>query len=31
MIAGLGCFRYQAGQRDPLDIDVLPNWPLTTL
>lgn len=28
MIAGVGCFRFQSGQRDPLDIDVLPNWPL---
>jgi N6-L-threonylcarbamoyladenine synthase len=31
MIAGVGCFRYQAGQRDPLDMDVLPNWPLSEL
>jgi len=31
MIAGLGCYRYLAGQRDPLDLDVLPNWPLTAL
>ena len=28
MIAGAGYFRYVAGQRDGLDIDVLPNWPL---
>jgi N6-L-threonylcarbamoyladenine synthase len=31
MIAGAGCFRYQAGQRDSLDMDVLPNWPLSEL
>jgi N6-L-threonylcarbamoyladenine synthase len=31
MIAGLGCYRYLVGQRDPLDMDVLPNWPLSTL
>jgi N6-L-threonylcarbamoyladenine synthase len=31
MMAGVGCFRYQAGQRDKLDIDVLPNWPLNEL
>ena len=31
MIAGAGCFRYRAGQRDGLDIDVLPNWPLSEL
>jgi N6-L-threonylcarbamoyladenine synthase len=31
MIAAAGCFRYQAGQRDPLDMDVLPNWPLSAL
>lgn len=29
MIAAAGYARYIAGQRDPLDIDVLPNWPLT--
>jgi N6-L-threonylcarbamoyladenine synthase len=29
MIAAAGHFRYIAGQRDPLNIDVLPNWPLT--
>ena len=28
MIAGAGYFRYVAGQRDGLDMDVLPNWPL---
>ncbi len=31
MMAGVGCFRYRAGQRDALDIDVLPNWPLSEL
>ncbi len=31
MIAGAGCFRFQAGQRDKLDMDVLPNWPLSEL
>lgn len=31
MIAGLGCYRYLAGQRDRLDLDVLPNWPFTYL
>jgi N6-L-threonylcarbamoyladenine synthase len=31
MIAGAGCFRYQAGQRDDLDMDVLPNWPVSAL
>ncbi len=29
MIAGAGYYRYAAGQRDSLDMDVLPNWPLT--
>jgi N6-L-threonylcarbamoyladenine synthase len=28
MIAALGHWRYLAGQRDALDIDVLPTWPL---
>ena len=28
MIAAVGHQRYLAGQRDALDIDVLPNWPL---
>jgi len=28
MIAAAGYFRYAHGQRDGLDIDVLPNWPL---
>ena len=31
MVAGVGCFRFQAGQRDSLDMDVLPNWPLSEL
>ncbi len=29
MIAGAGYFRFIQGQRDPLDMDVLPNWPLS--
>ena len=28
MIAGAGYYRYVMGQRDGLEIDVLPNWPL---
>jgi N6-L-threonylcarbamoyladenine synthase len=28
MIAAAGYFRYQAGQRDSLDFDVTPTWPL---
>jgi N6-L-threonylcarbamoyladenine synthase len=28
MIAGAGYFRFIQGQRDPLDMDVFPNWPL---
>jgi len=28
MIAAAGHFRYESGQRDALDLDVLPNWPL---
>ena len=28
MIAAAGYFRFINGQRDPLDIDVYPNWPL---
>jgi N6-L-threonylcarbamoyladenine synthase len=31
MIAGVGCYRFQAGQRDDLGMDVLPNWPLSDL
>jgi len=29
MIAGAAYFRFIQGQRDPLDMDVLPNWPLS--
>jgi N6-L-threonylcarbamoyladenine synthase len=31
MIAGVGYYRYANGQRDSLDIDVLPNWPFSEL
>ncbi len=31
MISGAGYYRYIDGQRDDLDIDVLPNWPLSEL
>jgi N6-L-threonylcarbamoyladenine synthase len=31
MIAGAGFFRYCAGQRDELDMDALPNWPVSEL
>jgi N6-L-threonylcarbamoyladenine synthase len=31
MMAGVGCFRFRAGQRDALDMDVLPNWPLSEI
>lgn len=31
MVAGAGFFRYINGQRDALDIDVLPNWPISEL
>jgi len=31
MIAGAGYYRYARGQRDGLDMDVLPNWPLSEL
>lgn len=31
MIAGAGYFRYQAGHRDGLDFDVLPNWQFNRL
>ncbi len=31
MIAGAGCFRFAAGQRDGLDLDALPTWPLSEL
>ena len=29
MIAGAGYYRFVNGQRDPLEMDVLPNWPLS--
>jgi len=31
MIAAAGYYRYAHGQRDGLDMDVLPNWPLSEL
>jgi N6-L-threonylcarbamoyladenine synthase len=31
MIASAGYYRYASGQRDGLDMDVLPNWPLSEL
>jgi N6-L-threonylcarbamoyladenine synthase len=31
MIAGVGYYRYIQDQRDELDMDVLPNWPLSEL
>jgi N6-L-threonylcarbamoyladenine synthase len=31
MVAGAGYFRYVAGQRDSLNIDVMPNWPVSEL
>ncbi len=31
MIAAAGYYRFQAGQRDSLDFDVLPTWPLTRM
>jgi len=31
MIAGAGYWRFAKGQRDRLDFDALPNWPLTEL
>ena len=31
MIAGAGYYRFARGQRDGLDMDVLPNWPLSEL
>lgn len=31
MIAGAAYYRYVRGQRDPLDMDVFPNWPLSEL
>jgi tRNA A37 threonylcarbamoyltransferase TsaD len=29
MIAAAGYFRFVHGQRDPLDLDVMPTWPLS--
>ena len=29
MIGGAAYYRYVRNQRDPLDMDVLPNWPLS--
>lgn len=31
MVAGAGYYRFIHGQRDDLDMDVLPNWPLSEL
>jgi N6-L-threonylcarbamoyladenine synthase len=31
MVAGAGYYRFVIGQRDPLNIDALPNWPLSEL
>jgi N6-L-threonylcarbamoyladenine synthase len=31
MIAGAGYYRYANGQRDTLDMDVLPNWPFSEI
>ncbi len=31
MIAGAGCFRFSAGQRDDLDLDAAPTWSLADL
>jgi hypothetical protein len=31
MVAAAGYFRYALGQRDVLDMDVLPIWPLYEL
>jgi len=31
MIAGAGYYRYSHGQRDLLDMDVMPNWPFSEL
>lgn len=31
MIAAVGYYRYQAGQRDDLTLDVIPTWPLSAL
>ena len=31
MIAGAGCYRFCAGQRDSLDMDAAPTWPISEL
>jgi N6-L-threonylcarbamoyladenine synthase len=31
MVAGAGYYRYLQGMRDEMDIDVLPNWPLSEM
>jgi N6-L-threonylcarbamoyladenine synthase len=31
MVASAGYYRFVAGQRDPLSLDVLPNWPLSEI
>ena len=31
MTAAVGHHRFQQGQRDPLDLDVLPNWPISEI
>ncbi|MBC8504549.1 MAG: tRNA (adenosine(37)-N6)-threonylcarbamoyltransferase complex transferase subunit TsaD [Anaerolineales bacterium] len=31
MIAGAGCYRFDVGQRDGLDMDALPTWPLSEI
>ena len=31
MIAGAGCYRFCAGQRDGLDMDAAPTWPISEL
>ena len=31
MIAGVGFYRFLQGQRDPLDVDILPNWPISEI
>jgi N6-L-threonylcarbamoyladenine synthase len=31
MIAGAGCFRFQAGQRDSLEMDAAPTWSISDL
>jgi hypothetical protein len=31
MVAAAGYFRFTAGQRDTLSMDILPNWPLSEI